>query len=560
MMEKIKDFQTAVEAAKKNRPEGFAWLYEKTYREKYYIAIKYMKNEAEAEDVLQDAYIKAWERIGTLKEAEKFSSWLGQIVAHTALDALKRKKPLLFSEMTNEDENGEEYFFDSEDEKKENQPELAYTDKEREEILRSMMNALSDEQRLCVMMYYVEEFSIKEIAESLDCPENTVKSRLGYGRKNIKKAAEELRKQGYEFFGLAPMPLFLYLLQMEAAENGVMLALTYGAGVGGSAGFTGILGKVFSGTFLGRKVLRMLGGLLTAGLLFGGYHLTQQLMQDTENPAVETANKKNATQRSKEAADSSVPESEKEPEKTETEDESSVESEPEGTPLQLADEEYPSLLAGDLEKGDFETLLINAPTEMKDGELTKEQISHLILCSTAYDMKTPPVLQKSIEEDDADTVGILLSKDAVNRYLSAITDYRIEGKETAVPEITVMGRHLYLEECISLSTETDGKDIIWDGVEILEMRKKDDRIFVYYRREGDEEEEVIDEDAIDEEEEAVNGETEEEDISQEQDDDDGMGGKHYTQKLYVELKKQNSGKYRIVAVHSLEKPTKEKKG
>ena len=68
MMEKIKDFQTAVEAAKKNSPDGFAWLYEKTYREKYYIAIKYMKNEAEAEDVLQDAYVKAWQKIGTLAE------------------------------------------------------------------------------------------------------------------------------------------------------------------------------------------------------------------------------------------------------------------------------------------------------------------------------------------------------------------------------------------------------------------------------------------------------------------------------------------------------------
>ena len=582
-MKKIRNIQEAVREAKKKNQAGFAWLYEKTWREKYYIALKYMKNEAAAEDVLQDAYIKAWERIDSLEDAEKYSAWLGQIVAHTALDALKKKKPLLFSEISNEDEDGEGFFFDREDEKNEKQPELAFTDKEREEILRSMINTLSDEQRFCILMYYVEELSVKEIAENLGCSENTVKSRLNYGRKNIRKEAELLQKQGYEFFGLAPMPLFLYLLQMEAAEGGAALTLLGGAGATG--GISGLFGNAFLGTFLGRKAVHIMSGLFAAGLLFGGYHLTQNTKQDAKDQAVEsTAHKKiypvsDSTELSSTELRSVEPSfvesgpaaSEKSLEKAE--ESSSTESEREGLPFMLTDEEYPSLLAGDLEKEDFEILLLNAPAEMKNGELTKEQISHLIQCSVAYEMKTPPILERSFADDDPDTVGMLLLKDTVNRYLSAITDYRIEGKETAVPEIKVMGKHLYLEDYLSLSTETDGKDILWNEVEIQEVRKKGSRIFVYYKREGSEEEEVIEESGEETADEDVsiegNGEATDEDasvaeeeeaaeedvIAEEEtvDEDSSIGGNRYTQTLYAELEQQASGKYRIVAVHPLEK-------
>ena len=65
-------------------------------------------------------------------------------------------------------------------------------------------------------MYEIEGIPIREIAAALNCSENTVKSRLNYGRKNIKKRAEELQKKGYKLYGLAPLPLLLYLLRTDA--------------------------------------------------------------------------------------------------------------------------------------------------------------------------------------------------------------------------------------------------------------------------------------------------------------------------------------------------------
>ena len=74
-------------------------------------------------------------------------------------------------------------------------------------------------------MFHIEGQSISEIAESLGCSENTVKSRLNYGRKNIKGKAEELQKKGYKLYGMAPVPFLLYLLKSEEhalAAQGVL--------------------------------------------------------------------------------------------------------------------------------------------------------------------------------------------------------------------------------------------------------------------------------------------------------------------------------------------------
>lgn len=78
------DYRQAVAAALAGDGQGFAWLYEATQHDMYYIALKYMKNEDDAMDVLQDSYMKAWQSLASLKEPENFRAWFGRIVANTA--------------------------------------------------------------------------------------------------------------------------------------------------------------------------------------------------------------------------------------------------------------------------------------------------------------------------------------------------------------------------------------------------------------------------------------------------------------------------------------------
>ena len=191
------DYTEAVEQAKAGREEGFSYLYEMTYRNKLYIAMKYMKNEDEAMDVLHDSYVKAFERLSGLQDANSFPGWLSTIVANTARNALRDRHTVNFSDMQREDQDGETFEYSIADENMTAQPEMACTTKETQEMVQELIGSLSDEQRMCVLMFHIEGYSIKDIATVLGCSENTVKSRLNYGRKNIKAKAEELQKKGY---------------------------------------------------------------------------------------------------------------------------------------------------------------------------------------------------------------------------------------------------------------------------------------------------------------------------------------------------------------------------
>lgn len=64
------------------------------------------------------------------------------------------------------------------------QPELSYIKEETKELVHYLLDELSDEQRMSILMFHIENASISEIAQAMDCSENTVKSRLNYGRKN----------------------------------------------------------------------------------------------------------------------------------------------------------------------------------------------------------------------------------------------------------------------------------------------------------------------------------------------------------------------------------------
>lgn len=210
------NIREAVSLARAGEERGFGYLYENTYKSKYYLALSYMKNEEQAKDVLQEAYIKAFNNLDKLDNPDVFVSWLGTIVANTAKNALSKKNPMLFTDIV-ADETEENFEYQIEDENTDNQPEVAYTRKETQELVHELLDSLSPEQRICMLMFHIEGASIKEIAEALDCSDNTVKSRLNYGRKNLKTKAEELQKKGYKLYSIAPVQLLLLLLHSDKA-------------------------------------------------------------------------------------------------------------------------------------------------------------------------------------------------------------------------------------------------------------------------------------------------------------------------------------------------------
>ena len=112
---------------------------------------------------------------------------------------------LFFSDLEGVNEEGEAMELNIMDTDASRQPEIAYTEKETQEMVHEMLDTLPDDQRMCILMFHFEGASIREIAEAMECSENTVKSRLNYGRKAIKrncrkKAANSTVWHHFRFF------------------------------------------------------------------------------------------------------------------------------------------------------------------------------------------------------------------------------------------------------------------------------------------------------------------------------------------------------------------------
>ena len=84
--------------------------------------------------------------------------------------------------------------------------------------MAEIIDTLPEDQRVVISMYYYEGMSVRQIAEELGITENTVKSRLSYGRKKIETKVLDLEKKGTKLYGLAPIPFLLLLLRCWAGH------------------------------------------------------------------------------------------------------------------------------------------------------------------------------------------------------------------------------------------------------------------------------------------------------------------------------------------------------
>ena len=206
--------------AKNGNQQAITALYNLSYKPAYAVAFKMTGNEDDAFDVLQDAYIKAFNSLDQLNDPSGFIPWFNKITANKCRDFLRSKKNvIMFSDM--EYDNGEDSFeLEFEDESTAFQPEerADYSDTKR--LVAEMLDNLPADQKMVLLMYYVQDMSIKEIAEALDISENTVKSRMSYGKKKMRAQAEDMEKKGYKLrvSAVAIIPFLIWLLRNLSKE------------------------------------------------------------------------------------------------------------------------------------------------------------------------------------------------------------------------------------------------------------------------------------------------------------------------------------------------------
>ena len=206
------DLKEMIEKAAAGEENALEKIYNLTYVQGFAIALQMVKNEQDAMDVMQDAYISAFRNLNQLADPDRLKSWFNCIVANKCKDWLKKKKPQLFSDIPTGDDDRE--FEDTiADENLTFSPEDSVDYAETKRLMKEILDSLPEDQKLCVLMYYYEELSVADIADALGCSTGTVKSRLNYARKKIRNDVEELERKGTKLYSVAPLPFILWMLR-----------------------------------------------------------------------------------------------------------------------------------------------------------------------------------------------------------------------------------------------------------------------------------------------------------------------------------------------------------
>ena len=274
-------------AGGQNDEKALETLYYLTYNNVYHTLKSMIRDEDTVLDLVQDTYIKAFNSLAQLDKAENFRAWIKRIAANKAKDYIKKAKPMLFSEMSAE----EDLEFTFEDDRLEHQPEAVLDKKETARLVSEILDGLSEEQRLVIGMFYYEQMSVREIAETLGCSENTVKSRLNYGRKKVEYQVRQLEKKGVKLYSLAPLAFFLWLLRGWETADPVAPAAGISAGASASTSAAGIAA---AGKGL---VAKIVAGVLALALVGGGAAGVVSLVKNSraQKPPISVSDTKHET-------------------------------------------------------------------------------------------------------------------------------------------------------------------------------------------------------------------------------------------------------------------------
>jgi RNA polymerase sigma-70 factor (ECF subfamily) len=154
----------------------FSWFVEKYQEMAFATAMGILDNSHDAEETVQDAFLRAFRSLRSFKGNSKFSTWLCRITINTALSRLKKNKTVKHYE---ELELAEEHFGDL---------EACYNqlnNQDQSKYIRSALEKLNPDDRLILTLYYLNEQSIEEISNIIGSSQENVKMRLHRARRKM---------------------------------------------------------------------------------------------------------------------------------------------------------------------------------------------------------------------------------------------------------------------------------------------------------------------------------------------------------------------------------------
>jgi RNA polymerase sigma-70 factor, ECF subfamily len=176
----------------------FNELMEETYRKVYNMAYRLAGNRSDAEDLTQEAFYRAYRSFSDYEGDRPFENWIFRIVTRLFLDLLRnrrrRVKAVSYDAPLPREGSDDSLYFDMADDAP--NPEEEMMQGTFSEDLQKVLNSLSPEQRMLVTLADIEGVPYKDIAEMMDKPVGTIRSRLHRTHKLIRHRLEQVKREG----------------------------------------------------------------------------------------------------------------------------------------------------------------------------------------------------------------------------------------------------------------------------------------------------------------------------------------------------------------------------
>jgi RNA polymerase sigma-70 factor (ECF subfamily) len=182
-----------IAAVLKGNTASFEPLVQKYLPRVFATARRYARRESEVEDIVQEVWLKSFQKLATFRGDAPFEHWLMRLTVHTCYDFLRghqRNRETAFSEMTENEEDWLDRFVTNPDDAAENATAA-------QQLVQRVLESLSPAARLVITLLEIEERSVKEIAELTGWSVPLVKVRAFRARAEMKKCLARLAKEKY---------------------------------------------------------------------------------------------------------------------------------------------------------------------------------------------------------------------------------------------------------------------------------------------------------------------------------------------------------------------------
>jgi RNA polymerase sigma-70 factor (ECF subfamily) len=182
--------QDIIDRCKRGEQKAQFQLYKLYYKAMYNTSYRIVNDEMEAEDIMQEAFLKAFDKIHTYSGKVSFGAWLKRIVINHTLDELKKKR-LDFSSLENN-------VYEVKDEKEEEQKKEEDLTEKVEDI-REAINELPDGYRIVLSLYLLEGYDHEEIGEILNISSSTSRSQFTRAKTKLKQQLAKHHKENERY-------------------------------------------------------------------------------------------------------------------------------------------------------------------------------------------------------------------------------------------------------------------------------------------------------------------------------------------------------------------------